>query len=176
MRSRPPALSTPRLKLRAHRLEDLPACAKMWADPKVVRFIGGQPFNVQQSWSKILAYAGMWVMKGYGFWAVEEKASGKFVGELGFADFQRDIKPSFKGAPELGWAFASEAHGKGYATEALRAILKWGDKRLDAERVVCIIDPAHAASVRVAEKCGFKKARPAVYRGAPTVIYERRRA
>jgi RimJ/RimL family protein N-acetyltransferase len=57
----------------------------------------------------------------YGYWAVEEKTSGRYVGELGFADFKRDIVPSIEGMPELGWALVPQFHGKGYATEALRA-------------------------------------------------------
>jgi len=146
----------------------------MWADPKVVRHIGGKPFDEQQVWSKILAYAGHWALNGYGLWAVEERETGRLVGELGFADFRRKIKPTLGSAPEAGWVFASAAHGKGYATEALKAALRWADRRF--RRTVCIIDPGNAASARVAEKCGFKMLRRAKYRGEPTVVYSRPRA
>jgi RimJ/RimL family protein N-acetyltransferase len=143
----------------------------MWSDPKVVKHIGGKPFDEQQVWSKILAYAGHWSLKGYGLWVVEERATGRFLGELGFADFRRDIKPSFGKTPEAGWVFASAAHGKGYATEALGAALKWADRRFP--KIVCIIDPGNAGSIRVAEKYGFKKIRLARYRGAATIVYAR---
>jgi len=92
---------------------------------------------------------------GFGYWAVEEKASERFLGEIGFADFKREIVPSIEGVPELGWVLASHAHGKGYATEALNAAIPWGDKNLSASRSVCIIDPENLASLRVAEKCGY---------------------
>ena len=73
---------------------------------------------------------------GFGHWAVEEKASGDFIGDLGFADFKRDIQPSIQGLPELGWVLASRAHGKGYATEAVRAAIAWGAAhRVQADRM-----------------------------------------
>jgi RimJ/RimL family protein N-acetyltransferase len=92
----------------------------------------------------------------YGYWAVEEKSSGRYVGELGFADFKRDIVPSIEGVPELGWALVPQFHGKGYATEALRAAVAWGDHHFAQRRTVCIIHRDNHQSFRVAEKLGYK--------------------
>ena len=61
-------------------------------------------------------------MLGFGYWVVEEKTSGKFAGEVGFADYKRDMQSSVKELPEM----AAWAHGKGYATEAAKAALRWG--------------------------------------------------
>ena len=103
-----------------------------------------------------MAYRGHWALLGYGYWAVEEKSSGRYVGELGFADFKRDIAPSIDGIPELGWALAPQFHGKGYATEALRAAVAWGDSHLAQRRTVCIIHRDNHRSFRIAEKLGYK--------------------
>ncbi len=129
----------------------------MWADPVVVRYTIGSPSTPQRSWQRILMYRGLWAMLGFGYWAVEEKASGRFIGEVGFADFKREIQPSIHGVPELGWALVASAHGKGYATEALRAAVAWGDSRFRDARTVCIIHRDNAVSLRVAEKLGFRE-------------------
>ena len=75
---------------------------------------------------RLLRYGGMWPMLGYGYWAIEEKASGALVGDIGYADFMREMTPPLDGMPEMGWVLASSAHGKGYASEALAAISAWG--------------------------------------------------
>ena len=168
-----PTIETTRLRLRGHRIEDLGDCAAMWADAGVVRHIGGRPFSTEESWGKILRYAGLWSLLGFGYWAIEEKASGRFAGEVGFADFKREIAPSFAGAPEIGWALASWAHGNGFATEAVSAAVAWGDEHLGAARTVCMIDPENAASIRVAEKCGYREFAHATYKGQLTILYER---
>jgi RimJ/RimL family protein N-acetyltransferase len=116
-----PILETERLKLRANRLDDFPACSELWADPIVTKFIGGKPLNQEESWARLLRYIGHWCLLGFGPWVVEEKSTGLFLGEVGFAEHQRDIQPSLKGIPEIGWVFSPRAHGKGFATEAVRA-------------------------------------------------------
>jgi RimJ/RimL family protein N-acetyltransferase len=168
-----PTIETPRLKLRAHKLEDFVDCAAMWADPVVTRHIGGKPSSEQQTWARMSSYLGHWSLMNFGYWAIEEKETSRFIGELGFADFKRDIEPSIKGVPELGWALASPKHGKGYATEALRAVVDWGDARFGSARTVCLIDPENLASIRVAQKCGYQRLRTAIYKGAPTIMFTR---
>ena len=168
-----PTVETARLRLRGHRIEDFHDCAAMWADPAVTRHIGGRPFSAEEVWSKILRYAGLWSLLGFGYWAIEEKASGRFVGEVGFADFKREIEPSFAGAPEIGWALASWAHGVGFATEAVGAAVAWGDGHFGAVRTVCLIGPDNVASIRVAEKCGYLEFERAAYKGQPTILFRR---
>ena len=167
-------IETPRLILRPHGLEDFEACHAMWADPAVVRHISGVPSTREQSWARLLRYAGHWDLLGYGFWGVEERESGAFIGEVGFADFHRDIEPSLDGLPEVGWVFASHAHGKGYATEAMLAALSWGEAHFGAStQFACIIAPENAASIRVAEKCGFTLAHRTQYHNEPALLFKR---
>ena len=70
----------------------------------------------------------------------------------------------------MGYAFASRTHGQGYATEAARAALAWGDAHFRSKRTACIIHPDNQASIRVAQKCGYKEFERTVYKGEPAVI------
>jgi len=168
-----PILETLRLKLRPHRLSDFIYSAAMWADPFVAQYTSGKPLTEEESWTKFLRYAGHWQLLGFGYWAVEEKATGDFIGEIGFADYKRDLQPPLKGTPEIGWVLASPAHGKGYATEAVRAAVAWGDAHFRLARTACIIAPENLASIRVALKCGYRDPQPATYKGKPALIFIR---
>jgi RimJ/RimL family protein N-acetyltransferase len=168
-----PIVETKRLRMRGHRLDDFSDCAAMWADPIVTRHIGGKLFSEEETWARFLRYLGHWLLMGFGYWAIEEKETGSFVGELGFADFKRDIEPSIKGVPELGWVLASRVHGKGYATEAVRAALAWGESHFAKARTVCMIHPQNLASIRVAEKCGYKEFQRTTYKGHATILFAR---
>lgn len=170
-----PTLETTRLRLRGHRPEDFPVCAALWADPIVTRYIGGTPLSAEESWARLLRYAGHWSFLGFGYWAAEEKATGAFLGELGFGDLRRDLEPPLNEIPEAGWVFSPAAHGKGYATEALQATLSWGDSHFDVPRTACIIHPENAASIRLAEKCGYRETLRTTYKTRPTVLFFRDR-
>jgi RimJ/RimL family protein N-acetyltransferase len=168
-----PVLETERLRLRGHRAEDFAACAAMWADPIVIRHTTGKALSPEEVWAKVLRYVGLWPLLGFGYWSLEEKATGEYVGEFGFADFKRDIQPSLDGVPELGWALVSRVHGKGYATEAVRAVVAWGDKHMGQGRTVCLIHPQNGASMRVAEKCGYREFLRTMYKGHEVILLER---
>jgi RimJ/RimL family protein N-acetyltransferase len=147
----------------------------MWAEPAVAQFILGKPATEEESWSRLLRYAGHWSLLGFGFWAVEEKASGEFVGEMGFADFHRAIDPPLFGErPEAGWVLRSRFHRKGYASEALGAIFVWGDRHFAARETACMIAPENTASIRIAEKVGFREAMRTTYKDQPAIVYYRR--
>ena len=168
-----PAVETERLRLRARTLEDFAFFREMWADPQVTRYIGGEPRSEEDTWTKFLRMIGHWATLGCGYWAVEEKASGRLVGEAGFGEFKRVMTPSLKGTPEMGWAFAAFAHGKGYATEAVRAAAEWGDGFFRGARTSCIISLGNDASVRVAEKAGFSSAGTARYHDEDVLLFYR---
>ncbi len=168
-----PVIETARLRLRAHRAGDFDAALAMWTDPAVTRYIGGKPSTEQQTWARMLNYAGSWALLGFGYWAVEEKSSGRFIGEAGFANFRRDIAADMKDVPELGWALSSAFHGRGFGTEAVRAAVAWGDAALSSHRTVCLIDPDNAPSIRVAETCGYREFRREQFNGKPALFFER---
>lgn len=159
--------------MRLPRLDDLSQSARMWADPAIVRHITGTPSTPEQSWFRLLRYIGHWSAIGYGYWVVEEAETLAFVGEVGFGEYRRNIAPPID-VPELGWVIASDAQGKGYATEAVRAAIAWGEQNLhEALEIACIIAPENRASIRVAEKCGFTLACETQYMKLPTLVFRR---
>jgi RimJ/RimL family protein N-acetyltransferase len=168
-----PVLETERLLLRGHDAGDFADCVAMWSEPVVVRYTIGDPSPASRTWLRILGYRGHWGLLGFGYWAVQEKSSGRYIGELGFADFKRDIRPSIEGIPELGWALAPWAHGKGYATEALKAAVAWGDLQFTSPRTACIIHRDNQRSFRVADRLGYKEILRAPTDAEPSAILVR---
>jgi RimJ/RimL family protein N-acetyltransferase len=167
-----PVVETERVRMRGHTAADFEATAAMWADPKVTRHIGGKPSTPEESWARMMRYPGHWALMGYGFWLLEDKATGRFLGEAGFADFKREIEPRFD-CPEHGWALAPWAHGKGFASEAIAAQLDWAATHFGRVTLGCMIDPDNAPSIKLAQKHGYAEFARSTYKGAPTILFRR---
>lgn len=170
MRTDVPVLETERLVLRGHRPDDLDAYAAMWADESVVRHIGGAKLTREQAWLRILHYRGLWVLLGFGFWIVEDRATGALFGEAGVQEMCRDIRPSLAGTLECGWALVPAARGGGLALEAMQAVIGWAGRTHPATPLSCIINPANVPSLRLAAKLGFAEAARTTYRGADVAV------
>lgn len=168
-----PSLHTERLALRAHRIEDFAHCKALWSDPVVTRYTVGVPLTPEDVWSRMVRYAGHWPLLGYGYWVVEEKSTGTFLGEVGFADLKRSIDPPLGNIPEAGWVFAAFAHGKGFASEAVEQIHIWARAHLRTQLTACIIHPENTRSLRLATKLGYRETAQGTYRGRPTIILHR---
>lgn len=168
-----PIIETQRLILRAHELKDYEGSVAMWSDPLITRYTIGSPSTDQRTWIRILAHRGHWSLMGFGYWAVADKTTNQYLGDIGFADFKRQIHPSIDGIPELGWALIQKVHGQGFATEALKAAIDWGDQNLESDRTVCIIHPDNHASLKVAAKCGYKEYARTLKDDEPTILFER---
>lgn len=161
-----PTIETKRLLLRAHTVDDFEAYQTMWSDEAVVRFIGGVPSTREQAWARLLRVAGMWHHMGFGFLAIEEKRSRRFIGEAGFLDMKRDMQPvSTEGTLETGWGLMPFAQGRGYASEALTALIAWAEERFPSKPMTCIIDPGNDPSLRLARKLGFREVQRCNYNG-----------
>jgi len=159
-----PPLETPRLLLNAHTLADFEPMAAMWADPVVNRHIG-PPATRYETWKRLLRYGGYWPLLGYGSWAVREKASCRFIGDAGFRGLWQAGHIATDGAVEAGWVLAAWAHGQGFGSEALSAVLAWLDTQSRLTRAVCLIHPANTASIRLATRHGFGAARTVLVKG-----------
>lgn len=145
------ALETPRLVLRQFVESDVGPLARMYGDAESMRYIGaGATASREETWRAIGGMLGHWLLRGYGMWAVEERETGSMVGRVGFID--PEGWPGF----ELGWMIERSRWGRGYAPEAATAALKFARDVLRKERVISLIRPANAASIRVAEKIGSR--------------------
>ncbi len=170
-----PTLETARLRLRPYRPDDFPAYAAMWAEPDVIRFIGGVKLSREAAWVRFLRQIGLWHYLGFGFFAFEDKATGAFVGEGGFHDLRRPLEPSLEGTMEAGWGLVTAFQGRGLAEEAMRKALAWAALHGTGERLTCMIHPDHAASLHVAGKLGFSEFARTTYHDGPVVLLQRPR-
>jgi RimJ/RimL family protein N-acetyltransferase len=168
-----PRIETERLILREFGAGDLDAHAATMGDAEVMRHIGGNPLNREDSWRRLMSGVGMWTLIGMGPWAVEQKSDGRMVGHLGFFQFERDIVPSFPGEPEMGWIFDRSVHGQGIAFEACQAGLRWAEQAIAAPSYPAIIDLDNAPSMRLAERLGFVRQPDAIYRGQAMGFFRR---
>ncbi|MBS0502333.1 MAG: GNAT family N-acetyltransferase [Proteobacteria bacterium] len=171
-----PELITGRLRMRPHRLDDAERLVALWQDPVVVRHFGGQPVSPEDSWNRLLRYAGHWQLNGYGLWAVEELETGIFIGDVGLFEGRRGLGDRFDSAPEAGWVLLPAGHGKGYAREAMNAALDWGETERGWTRTVCMIDPENVPSLRTADGIGYKLFDRQPYKGKELALLERLRA
>ena len=170
-----PRIETARLVLRTSTLDDLGAHAAMLGDPRVMHHLTGAGIAREDAWRRLIQGPGLWAMLGYGYWAVERRSDGRYIGQLGFADFKREMVPSIEGLPEMGWLFAAEAHGQGYASEGVEAALRWADEALKASEIVAIISPQNAPSIRLAGRAGFVRGEETTYKDGPTIVFRRPR-
>lgn len=170
-----PALETTRLRLRGLKASDLDAFHAMYADPLVYKFLAPKALSREEAWARMLRLSGLWVLAGYGYWALEDKASGQLAGIAGFAEFHRTITPSIAGKPEFGWALASPFHCKRLSTEAVTAIQAWGDETLPTEETSCIIATRNTPSIYHGHKIGFKTIAECLYNEEPHLVLTRKR-
>jgi len=144
-----PTLETERLRLRPFQLSDLDAYADFCADAEVMEFIGpGAVFSRAETWNHIARMLGHWQLLKHGMWAVEELATGLFVGRVG--SLQPEGWPGF----ELGWLLGKPFWGRGFATEAAEAALGYAFKELNQSHVISLMYPKNSASIRVAQRLG----------------------
>ena len=166
----PMTLETPRLHLRRLTPEDAGPLFACFGDAGTMQFwVNGFDATADATRIRVEAMLQHWTDHGFGDWAVQEKASGEVIGICGLHYIERMTDVN------LGYAFRKASHGKGYATEASRAALSYGFDRLMLKRIVAVIDPRNAPSIRVAEKCGLQLWQETKWMGHPRLIYSAER-
>lgn len=150
-----PTLQTERLLIRPLGLNDWEAYAEAWSDPRIFESIGIPPRTRAENWLRFSSIVGLWELLGYGYLGFFDAADKRFLGNGGVMRAERGI-PQLTGYPEAGWALIADSWGKGFATEAMQAMLGWADGEALGE-IRCIIDPPNIASQRVAAKLGFRQ-------------------
>jgi RimJ/RimL family protein N-acetyltransferase len=161
-----PRLTSARLILRGFEARDFDAYAAMMADPEVTRYLGdGRPFERAEAWRQLAMLMGHWVLRGFGIWAVEERATGAFAGRIGC--FEPEGWPGL----EVAYTLARPFWGRGYAREGAQVALAYAHETLGRPHVISIIRPANAASIRVAEALGATRDGEVEFFGSPALIY-----
>ncbi|HUR90899.1 MAG TPA: GNAT family N-acetyltransferase [Ramlibacter sp.] len=162
----PERIVTGRLEMRMFRLEDHEPYARMCADPGVMRYIGaGEVSTPDISWRSIAGMLGHWDLLGYGQWAVVRRDDGVLLGRAGY--FDPYGWPGF----ELGYLFAKEYWGKGYAREACTEALRIAVEELKKERVISLIRPQNAASIKLAKSLGGEFEEEIEFLGGKAQVY-----
>lgn len=161
-----PRLETERLILREWQHGDLEPYADFVANEEMMRYLGGQTTDRSGAWRQIATLVGHWAMRGHGFWALEEKETGDFVGRVGVWE------PEGWPATEVGWSIMPQHHRKGFAAEAGYASAKWGFETLGLESIISVIHPDNVASIGVAKKIGETFDHTTELLGMPVHIYK----
>jgi RimJ/RimL family protein N-acetyltransferase len=142
-------LETDRLILRKIDPErDFDGWAESMADEGTVRFLGTKPMSRAESWRNMAQAIGHWEIRGYGFFSLESKETGEWVGRVG------PWYPKGWPAPEVGWTISPGHLRKGYATEAGRASIDYVFNTLGWTSVIHVILEGNEASMAVARKLG----------------------
>jgi RimJ/RimL family protein N-acetyltransferase len=168
-----PEIITERLRLRGLMIDDFDAFHSLRQDPEIYRHITGKPATIEDSWARLMRGVGHWQLLGFGFWAVEEASTRDFIGEAGIFDVRRDMAPSLDGKIEAGWTLKGTAQGKGYAFEAMSAVLAWGDARLGRPTYAAIITPDNDRSLKLAARLGFQERYRTTHQGDAVIVLER---
>jgi RimJ/RimL family protein N-acetyltransferase len=158
-------LESERLRFRLFRDADFPIYEQWCARIEIMRYLGGKTFDRIQAWRHFAYLRGHWEFLGYGYYAVEERATGTLIGRVGYTN-----QPGWPGF-ELGWTIIPEYQGRGYATEAAKFLLPYAFDVLDQSRVLSLIHPDNAPSRRVAEKLGQRIEGETEVLTMPVLIY-----
>lgn len=142
-----PIIETERLILRGWREADIEPFAAMMAQPEVAQFIGGV-LSPSDAWRTMATFIGHWHLRGHGFWVVERKSDGAFLGRIGL------WRPEGWPGLEVGWALERAYWGQGIATEAAKASLDYGFRHYSVTKVISTIHADNRPSQRVAERLG----------------------
>lgn len=143
----PAQVETERLILRQWQASDLDGYAAAYADPEHSKYIGG-PCSRHMAWRRMATVIGHWHLRGYGFWAVQEKAGGAFAGSIGL--WYPEGWPEL----ELGYWLTPDMVGFGYATEAARKARAVAYEHLNIDTLISCIDHDNAGSRAVVTRLG----------------------
>jgi [ribosomal protein S5]-alanine N-acetyltransferase len=159
-------LETTRLRLEPCRVEDVEDVYGLWTNLQVRRFLfDGRVISTDEARSFVESSLSNFGQHGYGLWLAFAREGGRLVGFAGFLRSEDE-------APNLIYGVHPDFWGRGYATEAARAVLSYVLESLAVPLVKADVDEPNMMSVRVLEKLGMRRAGRAVVDGRPLVYYE----
>jgi RimJ/RimL family protein N-acetyltransferase len=171
-----PRLETERLVLREWRADDVGAYARIVGDPEVMRHLGSGPaFRLKRAGARLVGWVsdvearhGMrrlvdhWQRNGFGEWALEEKATGALIGQIGLTHHPDWVADEAN--VEIGWMLARAVWGRGFATEGGAVALRYAFETLGLPRVISIAVPGNRRSLGVMERLGLSFAGETVWK------------
>ena len=158
---------TERLSIRYLELDDLPGLTDILSDPEVMRYSVSGVCDQAMTRNFIEWCLECYASHGVGHWALTDKQTGELAGFCGVGPEQVGDTREMN----LGYRLARRYWGKGLATEASLAVIRQAAKLGRFESVVVIIQPEHLASLRVAEKAGFRRYEEIEFHGRPVRLY-----
>ncbi|MGH3050994.1 MAG: GNAT family N-acetyltransferase [Gaiellaceae bacterium] len=152
-------IETERLVLRKPRPEDVDAFLEFVGDAETMRWLGDGPGGHDAAARLVERWLARWEENRVGYFVVllDGRAIGRVglnVWDLGAGDTSTYALAGEHAQPELAWGLTSRYWGRGYATEAARAVRDWARRERAIERPISMIEPANTASARVAERLG----------------------
>ncbi len=162
-------LETARLKLEPYHDDHYEGLRVMDGDPGVMRYINqGIAKTPEETREGIRRVQARWAKYGFSWWAIKEKASGEVVGAACLQHLA-----NVEGAPlEIGWRLIPAHNGKGYATEAAKAIIAFAAEQVGATYLVAVADPDNVPSQRVMQRLGMTFKAIEEHYDVPCVVYE----
>lgn len=149
--SPPWELLTARLRLRLYQIDDASAMFAVFGDPEVMRYsMSGPDPTAEATRARVQKLIDHQERFGFSLWVVEDRATGALLGDCGLK--QLEAGPEI----EVGYRFAREHWGKGYASEASAACVRYGFEKLGLARITAVVEPPNVASCRVLEKVGLE--------------------
>jgi RimJ/RimL family protein N-acetyltransferase len=148
-------LATARLLMRRWRASDRGPFAALNDDPRVMEYFPARLTRAESD-QLIDAIEAAFEQRGYGFWALELRASGEFLGFTGVAEVM-SFKAPFTPSVEVGWRLARSAWGQGYATEAARASIAFGFQQAGLDEIVSFTSALNLRSAAVMERIGMTR-------------------
>lgn len=148
-----PEIYTERLYLRKLSLKDAETLFKYWSDPEVTKYLNITTFkDIEQAYSMIRLLNSLYNNKDGIRWAIATKKDNIVIGTCGYNNW---IRKSSRG--EIGYELGKEYWGNGYATEAIKEIIKYGFKSMNLNRIEAFTVPEATSSINLLKKLGFKK-------------------
>lgn len=164
----PLPLETERLTLRSPRVEDAEALVEVFGDPDAMRYVGnGRTRTVEELCLALERGISLEAERGFNMFVVVRRKDGRVLGDCGLSVWQ----PT--GETEIGWRFAKEHWGHGYAAESAKAVLQFAAEEVGLSRLISVIHPENVASRRLAERLGFVPEREEEVHGIPVIYYAR---
>ena len=161
----PVELETDRLLLRMFRQEDWKDIHEYYGDAECATYTSGKALNEHESWQKMAAILGHWQLRNFGSYAMEEKKLNRVIGIAGL-DY-----PSDWPEPEIQWGLAKKFWGKGYASEAVRAIKQMASQYIPKISLISLIHPENTNSSNLAKAIGAHFEKEYFFRNGTWHIY-----